>query len=229
MTKKRLVLVKCREQVTVRTIVSCHQAQFAENYTLVISSGCTAQIFVQNKTATRGAIGRKGYRLSDWPRLHDIPQIFQRATELRMCEFHELTKWKLQAHLATRDRSAQWVIAYADFFVDNTVRKVITSSCHRTDEDGNRAIMWNFGEMICKFHGWCISGEGCMVSKSVTGRAGASSTYRFCVCSLGGNPRPGSEHHQPGTHARLRRILTLMTLSSFSGPFTARIESFCSS
>ena len=71
-----------------------------------------------------------------------------------------------QAYLATCDRSAQRVIADTNFFVDNTIGEVITPSCHGTDKDGNRPVVWDSGQIVCDFHGRCIPRESYATPKS---------------------------------------------------------------
>ena len=89
--------------------------------------------------------------------------------------------------------------------------------------------MWDSVQVICEFRGWSIPGESYGTQMSAFPGIQTPSTYRFCMCSLVNGPRLGSEHSSERERAWVDKKRTLMTFSSFSGPFTPRIESLCSS
>lgn len=49
-------------------------------------------------------------------------------------------------YLAACDGCAQWIFTDADFFVDDVIGKVVPTSRHRTNKDGDGVRLWQRGQ-----------------------------------------------------------------------------------
>lgn len=90
--------------------------------------------------------------------LDDVPEVFQRTTELRGKASGEGASGghdELGRYLSACHTRAERVIADTDFFVRNRIREVVLATGHRTDEDRDGV---GFGE-LCQVRAQTDSGR----------------------------------------------------------------------